>query len=403
METLIARQPIFNQHKRIYAYELLYRGADALSLAQVGGSRATSSLLTSSYITEGLEKISNNKPCFINFTEELLLKDIAANFPNNKIVVEILEDVPPTPEVVAACRQLKKDGYVLALDDFVFARNLTPLIELADIIKFDFLLTPIEEIREALSKLAGYDIVFLAEKVETHAEFAQALAMGFRYFQGYFFAKPEAIRIKEMAGSKLTILQLLAEINSQEIMIDRVTAIIAGDVALSYKLLRYINSAYFGLANKVESIPRAVTMLGLNEVRRFVTLAAISEISTAKPTELVRLAAIRAKFCEQLGTASPLGGNPQELFLLGLLSLLEAMLDTPISAVLDRLPLSDPVRQALTDGSGELACFLKAVLAYEKQEGSDCVGSLAALQIPEAEAFPLYLNALEYADAFVNL
>jgi c-di-GMP-related signal transduction protein len=403
METLIARQPIFNQHKRIYAYELLYRGADALSLAQVGGSRATSSLLTSSYLTEGLEKISNNKPCFINFTEELLLKDIAANFPNNKIVVEILEDVPPTPEVVAACRQLKNDGYVLALDDFVFARNLKPLIELADIIKFDFLLTPIEEIREALGKLAGYDIVFLAEKVETHAEFAQALEMGFSYFQGYFFAKPEAIRIKEMAGSKLTILQLLAEINSQEIMIDRVTAIIAGDVALSYKLLRYINSAYFGLANKVESIPRAVTMLGLNEVRRFVTLAAISEISTAKPTELVRLAAIRAKFCEQLGTASPLGGNPQELFLLGLLSLLEAMLDTPISAVLDRLPLSDPVRQALTDGSGELACFLKAVLAYEKQEGSDCVGSLAALQIPEAEAFPLYLNALEYADAFVNL
>ena len=289
------------------------------------------------------------------------------------------------------------------MDDFVFARNLTPLIELANIIKFDFLLTPIEEIREALGKLAGYDIVFLAEKVETHAEFTQALEMGFRYFQGYFFAKPEAIRIKEMAGSKLTILQLLAEINSQEIMIDRVTAIIAGDVALSYKLLRYINSAYFGLANKVESIPRAVTMLGLNEVRRFVTLAAISEISTAKPTELVRLAAIRAKFCEHLGTASPLGGNPQKLFLLGLLSLLEAMLDTPISAVLDRLPLSDPVRQALTDGSGELACFLKAVLAYEKQEGSDCVGSLATLQIPEAEAFPLYLNSLEYADAFVNL
>jgi len=403
METLIARQPIFNQHKRIYAYELLYRGADALSLAQVGGSRATSSLLTSSYLTEGLEKISNNKPCFINFTEELLLKDIAANFPNNKIVVEILEDVPPTPEVVAACQQLKKDGYVLALDDFVFAQNLTPLIELADIIKFDFLLTPIKEIREALGKLAGYNIVFLAEKVETHAEFAQALDMGFSYFQGYFFAKPEAIRIKEMASSKLTILQLLAEINSQEIMIDRVTAIIAGDVALSYKLLRYINSAYFGLANKVESIPRAVTMLGLNEVRRFVTLAAISEISTAKPTELVRLAAIRAKFCEQLGTASPLNGNPQELFLLGLLSLLEAMLDTPISAVLDRLPLSDPIRQALTDGSGELACFLQAVLAYEKQEGCDCVGTLATLQIPEAEAFPLYLNSLEYADAFVNL
>jgi c-di-GMP-related signal transduction protein len=403
METLIARQPIFNQHKRIYAYELLYRGADALSLAQVGGSRATSSLLTSSYLTEGLEKISNNKPCFINFTEELLLKDIAANFPNNKIVVEILEDVPPTPEVVAACRQLKKDGYVLALDDFVFAQNLTPLIELADIIKFDFLLTPIEEIREALGKLAGYDIEFLAEKVETHAEFAQAMEMGFRYFQGYFFAKPEAIRIKEMAGSKLTILQLLAEISSQEIMIDRVTAIIAGDVALSYKLLRYINSAYFGLANKVESIPRAVTMLGLNEVRRFVTLAAISEISTAKPTELVRLAAVRAKFCEQLGTASPLGGNPQELFLLGLLSLLEAMLDTPISAVLDRLPLSDPVRMALTNGSGELACFLNAVLAYEKQEGNDCVGFLAALQIPEAEAFPLYLKSIEYADAFVNL
>ena len=195
METIIARQPIFNSERSLFAYELLYRGTKQMSLENVGGNRATTSLLTSSFLTEGLEKISSNKPCFINFTEELLLQDIAENFPKNLIIIEILEDVPPSSEIIAACTNLKHHGYFLALDDFVYKKNLIPLIELADIIKFDFRLTPINLIAKALEHLSLYDIEFLAEKVETYREFEQALNLGFSYFQGYFFARPELMKI----------------------------------------------------------------------------------------------------------------------------------------------------------------------------------------------------------------
>ena len=184
METIIARQPIFNVKKRLFAYELLYRGADIKSLANVGGDRATGSVLTSSFLTEGLEKISGNKPCFVNFTEELLLKNIADNFPKDKIVVEILEDVHPSEEIIAACRELKKKGYILALDDFVFDKKLIPLIEMADLIKFDWRLSPIEEIRKGLDFLSQYKLDFLAEKIETYKEFEEARKLGFKYFQG---------------------------------------------------------------------------------------------------------------------------------------------------------------------------------------------------------------------------
>ncbi len=182
-----------------------------LSLANVGGDRATSSLLTSSFITEGLEKISGNKPCFVNFTQELLLENLVESFPNNNIVVEILEDVQPTNEIIEVCRELKELGYILALDDFVYHKKFIPLIELANIIKIDFRHTSIDQIDTILNFLAPYKIDLLAEKVETHEEFAEACKLGFKYFQGYFFARPEVMRIKELATSKLTLLMLYSK------------------------------------------------------------------------------------------------------------------------------------------------------------------------------------------------
>lgn len=403
METIIARQPIFNEKRRLFAYELLYRGADLLSLANVGGNRATSSLLTSSFLTEGLEKISGNKPCFVNFTEELLLQNIAENFPNNNIVVEILEDIQPTDAVIAACTKLRDLGYILALDDFVYQKKFIPLIELANIIKIDFRLTPVDEIRQTLDYLSHYKIDLLAEKVETHDEFAKACQLGFKYFQGYFFAKPEEVRIRELATSKLTLLNLLSEINQKNVSNEKMAEIISADVSLSYRLLRYINSAYFYLVTEIESIFYAVTYLGENEIRRFVTLAVISEISTKKPAELVRLAAVRAKFCEKLGEESPLRTKPNELFMLGLFSLLDAMLDSPITDILSKIPVSDNIKQALTDQTGPLAHFLQIVIAYERGHREECFLALKILRIPEKKLYSTYLSALEFADIFVNL
>lgn len=405
METTIARQPILNTHKKLFAYELLYRGLEELSLALVGGDRATSALLTSSFLTEGLEKISNSRPCFVNFTEELLVQDVAANFPCDKIIVEILEDVQPTPAVITACKKLKKQGYTLALDDFVYNRKLTPLIELADIIKFDFRLTPINQIEQALLSLAAYDIEFLAEKVETYEEFNQAVGLGCKFFQGYFFAKPEVMQIKELAAAKITLLNLVTEVNRPSIEKKRLTELISTDVSLSYKLLRYINSAYFSRLSKIDSITHAIAYLGENEVRRFITMLAISEMSSNKPAELVRLAVIRAKFCEGLARASrkKQKPNPDELFMLGLFSLLHAMLDTSVEEVFSKIPVSSEVFLALTRREGPFAMFLETVFAYEERAGHTCLNALHAIEVPAKEVTRIYLAAANYADTLTNL
>ncbi len=373
-----------------------------MDLEHVGGNRATGSLLTSSFLTEGLEKISGNKPCFVNFTEDLLLQNIAESFPNNNIIVEILEDVPVTDAVITACRNLKDLHYKLALDDFVYHEKFIPLLQLVDIIKIDFRLTPVDEISQTLLQIAHFNVDLLAEKVETHAEFADARKLGFKYFQGYFFAKPEEMRIKELTTSKLTLLNLLSEINRKDVSSKKMAEIISADVSLSYKLLRYINSAYFYLIQEIESIAYAVTYLGENEIRRFVTLAVISEISSNKPAELVRLAAVRAKFCEKLGTASGFKTKPNELFMLGLFSLLDAMLDTPIADILGKIPVSDNIKHALTKKTGPLAGFLPCVIAYEQANYSECSRTLKTLDIPEKNLYPLYLSSLEFADIFVN-
>ena len=403
METTIARQPIFNAQKNLHAYELLYRGLEELSLALVGGDRATSAVLTSSFLTEGLERISNSRPCFVNFTEQLLLQGVAANFPNDKIVVEILEDVRPTAAVIDACRKLKKEKYALALDDFVFNQNLTPLIELADIIKFDFRLTPADEIKKALDALAPYRLEFLAEKVETYEEFEQAVQLGFTYFQGYFFAKPEVLQIKELEAGKVALLSLMAEVNRPEIERKRLTELIASDVSISYKLLRYINSAYFSRLSRIDSIPYAIAYLGESEVRRFIIMLALSQMPSNKPAELLRLAVIRAKFCEGLARASRRRPNADELFMVGLFSLLPAMLDVPVEKVFNKIPISPEAIAALARMQGPLANFLATVIAYENRVDSSCLHFLQELEVPGEKVAGIYLQAVYYADTLTNL
>ena len=403
METIIARQPIFNYNKRLFAYELLYRGTKDLSLANIGGERATTSLLTSAFLTEGVERISCNKPCFINFTEELLIGNIVENFPKTKVIIEILEDVNPTAEVIAACKELKQKGYILALDDFVFDKKLYPLIELADIIKFDFQLTPVDTIRKALHYLSHYDIKLLAEKVEKHEEFAKAVKLGFTYFQGYFFAKPEIMRIKELATPQIHLLSLIAEINRRDVSIEKLTQIITADVSLSHKLLRYINSAYFYLIKQINSITHAITYLGENEIRRFVTLVAISELASQKPPELIKLATVRAKFCDQLGLHSGWTTNPDELFLLGLFSLLDAMLNSSMEKIVDRLPLTDEIKDALTSQSGPLSSFLETVIYYEKGQHKRYLNTLELIEVDKKDIHTLYLDAVSYADNLATL
>lgn len=399
MDVYIARQPIFNSHLRLFAYELLYRGTKETTLTSVTGERATTTLLSSAFLTEGIDAISGSRPCFVNFTADLLIKGIPLSFPKQKIVVEILEDVRPTKEVIKACKFIASQGYTLALDDFVYDKSLDPLIELAEIIKIDFRLTPLDAILKMLYRLRRFKLKLLAEKVETREEFEKALKMGFSYFQGYFFSKPENIRIQELEASKINMLHLLAEVTRKSTTLGRLHQIISKDVSISYKLLRFLNSAYFYLVQKVTTVRHAIAYLGQKELRRFIILVIISELASDQPDELVRLALVRAKFCELLGKATGLEEDADELYLVGLFSLIDVMLGTGMEGILDNLSLSEASKEALIGHTGPYAVFLDFVTNYERGRKKKLESGLPALAVDPGVIPHLYLKAVRYANA----
>jgi c-di-GMP-related signal transduction protein len=406
MEILIARQPILDRAQRLFAYELLFRGTDGHDHSNLDGDRATTSLLSAAFLTEGIDRISKFKPCFINFTTHLLARNLPASFPSSKVIVEILEDVEPTPEVIAVCRELSRQGYTISLDDFVYERSLDPLIALANIIKIDIIATPLDTIQKTLFRLSHYPrIKFLAEKVETRAEFEQALKMGFTYFQGYFFSRPEVLTIQELTAAKINLLHLLAEASSSVTSITRINEIISHDVAISYKLLRFLNSAWFYRLEKIESIRHAIAYLGEKELRRFLMMMILSEMASSKPEELVMLALVRARFCELLGVASTPPAPPvrqNDLFLLGLFSLLDVMLDASMEFTMKELPINDLIKDALIDATGSLSPYLEAVITYEKKKAQECVQALNRINVPRKDVYEIYLQSLEFAQALME-
>ncbi len=399
MEQFIARQPILNINKRLYGYELLYRGTPGKMLGQVSGEQATASLLSSAFLTGDIGVISNNRLCFINFTQELLENDLPLSFPKNKIVVEILEDVEPTPEIVSICSKLKEKGYTLALDDFVYDRKYEPLLELATIVKIDIRLTPLNTLVRTLNLLKHHRIKLLAEKVETEKEFVLANRMGFSYFQGYFFCKPEGIRIKEISAIKLNLIRLLAEITKKEIALERLREIILSDVAITYKLLRFLNSAYFYLLQKVTTVKHGVALLGEKELRSFCLVIIVSELATDKPDELVRLALVRAKFCELLGKLTALSEiECADLFLIGLFSLLDGMLGCSMSEILEKLPINVVVKDTLQGGENRYLGFLRLSEALEKNNLTASKRYQEDLVLTDDQTRACYFEAVKYSN-----
>jgi c-di-GMP-related signal transduction protein len=400
MDTFIARQPIFNAHRKLYAYELLYRGPKDAPLENIKGEQATTSLLSSAFLMEGLEVISGTRPCFINFTEDLLVKKIPLSLPKNKIVVEVLENVRPTREVIHACQQLINQGYTIALDDFVYQKSLDPLIELAQIIKIDFRLTPVDTIHKTLYHLRRFNLKLLAEKVESVMEFSKAVKLGFTYFQGYFFSRPENIRIKELTAAKITMFRLLTEVSLKSTTLEKLHQIISGDISISYKLLRFLNSAYFYRLEKVKTVKHAIAYLGERELRRFILLVLISELASDKPDELVRMTLVRAKFCELLAEASSSSYDSSELFLLGMFSFIDVMLGSSMAQIMDKLPLSQQLKSALIDQLGDYAVFLNIMRYYERKQLLQLEKAFGEIGVDERLVPELYLKSLKYANGF---
>ena len=403
MDIHVARQPIFDKRKRLYAYELLFRGGVSEAFPGVDGDMATSQVLSGSFFTFGMDKISGGKRTFINFTRDLLIQRFPLMFPTQNVVVEVLETVDPSAEVIAACEDISRKGYAIALDDFCYRSELEPLIALANIIKFDLQLTPLKDIRPCLQELSGNNLTFLAEKVESHEEFDRAREMGFHYFQGFFFSKPEIMKQRDISTPQLQMLQIMAEANKEDVNFDQLEALITRDVAIPYKLLRYINSAYFRRVNEVSSIRQAINLLGTNGTKQFLSLMALARLADAKPHELIRLSITRARFCELAGKKRDNGIDPSTLFMLGLFSLIDAILDDTMEHLIDQLPLGNAVRRALTGGDGALGDYLALVTCYERGEWESVSRTAAALGVEEKEMGHCYEQAVTWADTIVDL
>ena len=398
MDVYVARQPIFNRRKRIYGYELLFRDGMVNAFPDVDGDAATSRVLSTSFLSNGIEQITGRKKAFINFTEKMITEKIPAMFPKKTIMVEILEDIEPNAAVVTACREMAKQGYNLVLDDFIFKPEMKPLLELTRIVKFDFRASSIEEIKASIKELAAYHVKLLAEKIETHEEFQKALNMGFDYFQGYFFSKPEILKRRDISPSRITLLSIMSEANREDFRMTELEKFVLRDLSINYKLMRYINSAYFGMFKRVSSVKQTIVLLGMKEIRRFLSLIAMAQLVSGKPDELIRASLIRARLCENLGKGVT-GKDGSELFTLGLFSFIDAILDDEMGNILEKLPLSENIKKALTGEGGELADYLTLASCYEIGDWAKVASLAAKIGLNEEKAPEFYMDAVAWADS----
>ncbi|MCK9608633.1 MAG: HDOD domain-containing protein [Methylomonas sp.] len=360
---LIGRQQILDDKLNTFAYEILFRGKDFDLSIQESAASATNQVITDTILEIGLNELVGPHLAFINFTAQNILEKTPLHLPKDRIVVEVLENVKVDKQIVKNLRELSAQGYTIALDDFELTPEWLPLLEFVDIIKLDIIAFSLEDTQQLIEKLKPYKLKLLAEKVETYQEFKLLRDWGCELFQGFFFSKPNIVEGKRLGVSQITTLQLLATINKQDVTFLDVSKVIAQDINLSYKLLRYINSASFALPNKIDSLQHAATYLGLKEIRRWANILALSSMSS-KPDAVLQTILVRAKMCELL--AFEVKQDPEIYFLIGLLSGLDSILDMPLEKSLQQLPLSDQVCEAILQKTGSAGEALQYALDYER-------------------------------------
>lgn len=404
-EAFIGRQAILDQQQKVYAYEILFRsGLKNAFDPTLDGNVATQSVMVGAMLEFGLKKLVSDKKAFINFTEQNLLNRAPKLLPPENVVVEILENVQPTPEIVEAVRELKAEGYKIALDDFVLLPGYEPLIEMADIIKVDFRITTDPEERQKLREILPSHVRLLAEKIETEEEFHQAMAFGYVLFQGYFFCKPAILRQKKLTSNALSRMRLLKEINRQNVDFASMTNVISSDTNLVHKLLTYINSAGIGLLNHVSNLKQATVLLGASGVKRWVTLISLQTFSEDKPPELFTLSLLRAKFCELIAGELKRPGLTQDTgFLIGMFSLLDVLLMLPMEEVLKEVVLADDLNAALLGEDNDLRRILDLVIAYEKGDWDKVIACCEREHIPVDHLKPKYDAVLEWYNALQSV
>ncbi len=398
-----ARQPILDIDKKLFAYELLFRDSIDNVFPEIDADEATTKMIEASNFNVGLSEFTGSKPAFINFTLETLSKGYPETLSTDEVVIEILETVKPGKKLLEICQDLNEKGYTIALDDYIHQpvwRHFYPFIK---IIKIDWQDTSIDIIKEVKTAIADFPhIKLLAEKVETYEEYNQALELGFELFQGFFFAKPEMVKTKNLSPSQIAMAELLYETSKPDLDLTSITSVFERDVTLSYKLLRYANSPIFRRRNEISTIKQALVILGSGELKRFLGLMFAANVNPDKPSELINSAMARAKFCELVAEQVNTSLDTSIAFLTGLLSLIDAIVDEELEGILAKLPLAQEIKDTLLTRKGTMAALIKLVELIERADWHKTSIVMEKLGVEKSKVVRNYNQAIAWADEQSN-
>lgn len=398
MEVFMARQPIFNTKMQVVAYELLYRsGSKNTYDLSIDGDLATTSVVVDTLINFGIQKLTNNKVAYINFTRKSLMENLPTLFDRERLTVEILETLEVDEALVEKCKYLKSIGYTIALDDFSGDEKFDALIPYVDILKVDFMVLKSEGRAYIANKFKSGNIKLLAEKVETLKDYEEAKRFGYHLFQGYFFEKPVICKAKGLQSSMVNYLEILNETMNENADFGRMAEIIKRDFSLTYKLLRLINSPAFYTVQEITSVNQALTLLGLNEIRKWTTLIMLRDISAEKPDELVKVSLVRALFAEHLADLFGLKNRKTEAFLLGLFSLIDTIMDKPLFDIVEPLPLKSDVKAAMLGMGNSFHDILVVLRHYEVGDFDRVMHVTESRKISNSDVSDYYIKAVEEA------
>lgn len=395
----VARQPVFTPANEIWGYELLFRHSDLAVNAEIKDQVIATAKVIADGFSIATTGIDYNKKILINFPPRLLLQQSALSLPKDICIIEILETVQPEPEIIDSCLKIKQDGYILALDDFIGAPGFEPFLELADIVKVDVIdLTPPEIIKIA-QHLSRYPCKMLAEKIEDRQTYQLTKSLGFSYFQGYFFSKPEMMQGRKISTENLSKMQLLQELADDNFEMKKLAGIITNDISLSYRLLKHINSSYYTLPQKIHSIPQAIVLLGSKFLRQWLTIVILSDIDhQQRAQELISTAVCRGRFLELLTQNLPaITSKKETMFLLGLFSILDALLGQSMKTIMTDMPLQQDIKEALCGEANEANKWLSLAVSIDNGQWQEVEQLLADHSLAPAKICAFHIQARIWA------
>ncbi len=392
----VTRQPILDAAGKVFAYELLYRDTAADGTHSTSGEASGARGLTDAVVTFGLETVAEGRPAFLSLTKDLLLGQIATLLPTAKAILQIPATVEIDDEVVDNCRHLSEKGYRIALADYVPESPAKRLLPFAKFVKVNVLASGSVSATD-LTKMCGPAVKSIATNVETPDAYAECQRTGFKLFQGYYFCKPVTCKSGALPARRMAYVQLLAALRQPNVGVREIEELVRHDVSLSVRVLRCVNSAAYGLRSEVTSIRQALVMIGLDPIRKWVSVWSVAGLNTGGTSELVTVSLLRARCCELLGQRLPGRGGESELFLLGLCSLLDAIMDRPLADAIAELPLSADVKGALLGESNTARAVLDTVVAYENGAWGEAMAGAERLGLPGDAPAAAYGEAMQWA------